>query len=73
MLLMAEREGFGGTVPQPHSSRRLANSVTSADIAGVSLRTIYRWVQENRVEWLRTPSGQLRIYVDTLLKRPPED
>jgi hypothetical protein len=73
MLLMAERESVGGTYAHARKHRSLANTVTSADIAGVSLRTIYRWVRDNRVDWLRTPSGQIRIYVDSLLRRASED
>lgn len=71
MLSMAEREGYGGTVPQPRH-RPTANTVTSADIARVSVRTIYRWVKSNRVEWVRTAGGHLRVYVDTLLRVPKE-
>lgn len=71
MLLMSEREGYGGTGPQPHA-RPSKNTVTSADIAGVSVRTIYRWVKSNRVEWVRTAGGHLRVYVDTLLRVPKE-
>ena len=48
--------------------RRLTNTASAADIAGVSVRTIYRWIRSNRVEWVRTPGGHLRVYVDTLLK-----
>lgn len=58
--------------PIPTDRRQLANTVTSADIARVNVRTIYRWVRDNRVEWVRTPSGQLRIYVDTLLRKSPK-
>ena len=72
MLLMTEREHFGGTVPID-MTRRLANIVQSATIAGVHRQTIYNWIKANKVEWLRTPGGHIRIYVDTLLKRPPDD
>ena len=71
MFLMANRSE--PVLRRRWEPRKLRNTVTSADIAGVSLRTIYRWVRENRVEWLRTPSGQLRIFEDSLLRRPPEE
>ena len=52
--------------------RELANTVKAAEIARVSVRTIYNWTRLGWVEYLRTPSGGVRIYVDTLLRRPPE-
>ena len=75
MLLMAERQRVMraiGAIRQLQP-RRLANTVTAADIAGVSLRTMYRWIRANKVEYVRTAGGQIRIYVDTLLRRPVED
>jgi hypothetical protein len=41
----------------------------AATIAQVHRNTIYNWVASNKVEWCRTPSGQLRIFIDTLLRR----
>lgn len=71
MLLMAEREPLSGTISQeyPH---RLVNVVQAMTIACVCRRTIYNWVRENRVEWVRTAGGQLRIYADSLLRRPKD-
>lgn len=47
--------------------RRRVNIVTACAIAGVSRRTIYRWLERGTLEAVRTPGGQLRIYADTLL------
>ena len=69
MLLMAEREGIGGTVPYDFP-RRLVNTVKAAEIAGVTKRTIYNWVRRGWVEHVETPSGGVRIYADTLLRHP---
>ena len=50
--------------------RRLRVSVAQAvTIARVHRNTIYNWVQSNKVEYVRTPTGALRIYADTLLRR----
>ena len=35
-------------------------------IAGVSRRTIYNWLRDGRLEWVRTAGGSARIFVDTL-------
>lgn len=48
--------------------RRRVNSVKAAEIAGVTERTIYNWVRLGWVEYVRTPGGGVRIYVDTLLR-----
>ena len=53
-----------------HPPRKTANTAQSAELAGVTRRTIYNWVKANRVEWFRTPGGQIRIYVDTLSSAP---
>lgn len=47
--------------------RPRVNVVSACAIAGVSRRTIYRWAEQGRLEIVRTPSGQPRIYADTLL------
>jgi excisionase family DNA binding protein len=38
-----------------------------ADV-GVSRRTIYNWMAKGKVEYLRTASGAVRIYQDTLFR-----
>ena len=63
-------------VPPPRVDapiRQKVNSVKAAEIAGVSERTIYNWVRWGWVEYVRTPGRGVRIYVDTLLRRPRED
>lgn len=49
--------------------RPRVNVAQSATIAGVHRNTIYNWVHSNKVEYVRTPTGALRIYADTLLRR----
>lgn len=72
MLTMAEHER-AWEAPFTPTRRALANVAQIATIAGVHRNTIYNWVRDNKVEWLRTPGGHIRVYVDTVLKRPPED
>jgi predicted site-specific integrase-resolvase len=49
--------------------RPRVNVVSACLIAGVSRATLYRWIQMGKVEVVRTPTGQPRIYADTLLRR----
>lgn len=53
--------------------RCLLNTVAVCSIARISRATLYRWVAANKVEWLRTPTGQLRIYADSVLRAPTGD
>jgi excisionase family DNA binding protein len=48
--------------------RQRVNTVKAAEIAGVTKRTIYNWMVAGRIEFVRTPTGNVRIYVDTLLR-----
>lgn len=36
----------------------------------VSRPTLYRWMHEHRVEWVKLPTGRRRIYLDSLLREP---
>jgi excisionase family DNA binding protein len=38
------------------------------DLVGVSRRTIYYWLEQNRVRYVRTAGGAVRIYADSLLR-----
>jgi len=37
---------------------------------GVSRRTIYNWIAANKVEYVRTAGGSIRIFEDTLWREP---
>lgn len=37
-------------------------------IAHVSRRTLYNWLGKDRIEYVRNPSGHVRIFKDTLQK-----
>jgi predicted site-specific integrase-resolvase len=52
--------------------RPRVNTLKAAEIAGVTERTIYNWMRFGRVDFVRTPTGGVRIYADSLLKREPD-
>lgn len=52
--------------------RRKVNQRKAAEIAGVTTRTIRNWMRAGRIEFVRTPGGDPRIFVDTLWVRRPE-
>ncbi len=49
--------------------RPRVNVAQAATIASVHRNTIYNWMRLGAIEYVRTPSGQVRIYADTLLRR----
>ena len=69
MLVMASAEPDALYI-DGHDRRRV-NSRKAAEIAGVTERTIRNWVRLGWVEFVRTPGGGVRIYVDTLLVKNP--
>lgn len=40
----------------------------ACELAGVSRRTIYNWIRDDRIKWIRTAGGQRRILIDSLFK-----
>lgn len=50
--------------------RRLVSIIHAAEILGVSRRTIYNWLALGKIEYVRTAGGQVRIFVDSLLRTP---
>ena len=49
-----------------HNGRELLTLSQTAERAGVSLRTVYKWLNEGRLEYVRNPGGAVRIYADCL-------
>ncbi len=48
---------------------RKAVSITKAcELAGVTRRTIYNWMGNGKVEYVRTAGGSVRIFADTLFR-----
>lgn len=55
----------------PHTfqtSRPLVPIMEAASLAGVSRRTIYNWIRDGKVQYIRTAGGSVRIYLDTLFQ-----
>lgn len=50
--------------------RQTVSILKACELAGVSRRTIYNWIARDRVEYLRTAGGSIRIFVDTLFREP---
>lgn len=49
--------------------RPKVNQRKAAEIAGVTTRTIRNWMRLGWIEFVRTPAGDPRIFVDTLFRR----
>lgn len=47
---------------------RTVNIMQACEVAGVSRRTIYNWIGANKVQYVRTAGGRVRIVVDTLFR-----
>ena len=39
-------------------------------LVGVSRRTIYNWINDGKVQYVRTAGGAVRIFADTLWREP---
>lgn len=50
--------------------RQTVSIIKACELAGVSRRTIYNWIAANKVEYLRTAGGSVRIFLDTLFREP---
>jgi len=52
------------------TERETVSIMSAAEAVGVSRRTIYNWIADNKVEYIRTAGGSIRIFVDTLWRDP---
>ena len=48
--------------------RLLVTILQASQMAGVSRRTIYHWMEGNKVDAIRLAGGQVRIYADSLFR-----
>ena len=52
---------------------RTSVSISRAcELVGVSRRTIYNWIADGKVQYVRTAGGSVRIFADTLWRKPEE-
>ncbi len=55
--------------PECRREVRMVAVDAAAQIAGVSARTMYRWVDENKVHFIETPAEQLLVCAESLRAR----
>jgi excisionase family DNA binding protein len=62
------RSGRATNAPDEYSpfTHKTVSVGEAAAAAGVTTKTIYRWVADNRVWFIRTAAGKLRIYRDSV-------
>jgi excisionase family DNA binding protein len=52
--------------------RQTLSIMKACEVVGVSRRTIYNWMAGGKVQYVRTAGGSVRIFADSLWKRPQE-
>ena len=52
--------------------RKTISIMKACELVGVSRRTIYNWISSGKVEYVRTAGGSVRIFVDTLWRKPED-
>lgn len=52
--------------PTDALTRETVSIIAAAKLTGVSRRTIYNWLADEKVQAVRTAGGIIRIFVDTL-------
>jgi excisionase family DNA binding protein len=50
--------------------RQTLSIMKACEVVGVSRRTIYNWISANKVEYVRTAGGAIRIFADSLWREP---
>jgi excisionase family DNA binding protein len=50
------------------NKRELVTIMEAAAMARVHRRSIYLWMRDGRLEYVRTAGGSVRIYADTLFR-----
>jgi excisionase family DNA binding protein len=53
-----------------YNGRETLTILQATKTVGVSRRTIYNWIGKNKVEWVRTAGGSIRILKDSLYHVP---
>ena len=54
------------------TNRKTISIMKACELVGVSRRTNYNWIASEKVEYVRTAGGSIRIFVDTLWRKPEE-
>lgn len=48
--------------------RQMCSIMKACELTGVTRRTIYYWMEDGKVEFIRVASGSRRIFVDSLFR-----
>lgn len=48
--------------------RKTVSILKACELAGVSRRTIYNWLESGKLEYVRTAGGSVRIFPDSLFR-----
>lgn len=48
------------------TERRILKVKKAAVLARVPLRTMYNWVKADKVSYVKSPTGRIRIYLDSV-------
>lgn len=54
------------------AGRQLLTIAEAAAYCGVSTHTIYRWMDDDKIEWVLTAGNKRRIFQDSLCASPPD-
>lgn len=54
------------------ADRKTLSIMKACELVGVSRRTIYNWIASGKVDYVRTAGGSIRIFADTLWRKPDE-
>ena len=52
------------------SDRKTVSIARAGEVVGVSRRTIYNWIADGKLQYVRTAGGSIRIFPDTLWREP---
>ena len=52
------------------SDRQTVSISRAGELVGVSRRTIYNWIADGKVQYVRTAGGAIRIFAYTLWREP---
>jgi excisionase family DNA binding protein len=52
--------------------RKTVSIPRACELVGVSRRTIYNWIADGKVQYVRTAGGAVRIFAETLFRQPDE-
>ncbi len=53
--------------------RKTVSIPHACELVGVSRRTIYNWIADGKVQYVRTAGGSVRIFADTLWRDPMQE